>query len=71
MDEANGDIVHLVKSAAKRAGCHEKTLLKALRRGELIGYQRSGTNGTWRIFQGDLDRWIRGEQPAHKTKVAS
>lgn len=49
----------------KYASRHAKTLLKALRRGELRGFQ-SKANGTWRIHRDDLDAWLRGERPTGK-----
>lgn len=49
---------------------HPKTILRALRRGELLGFQR-GPNCSWRIYQEDLDRWIRGEQPKKARRLAS
>lgn len=61
--------VHNVDSAATYARRHPKTLLGALRRGELVGYQaRAGC--TWRIFQRDLDAWIRGEKPSRRRRAA-
>lgn len=56
------DPIHDVKGGSQYTKRHQKTLLKALRRGELVGYQaRAGCS--WRIYQSDLDRWIRGERP--------
>lgn len=49
-----------VAEAAKHARRHDKTLLAALRRGELRGYQRDA-RCAWRIDPKDVDRWIRGE----------
>jgi excisionase family DNA binding protein len=58
-----------VARAAVYASCHPKTVLRALRRGELVGYQR-GVNCTWRIYQEDLDSWIRGEKPKNIRRAA-
>jgi excisionase family DNA binding protein len=58
-----------VAKAAAFATCHSKTVLRALRRGELLGYQR-GANCSWRIYPDDLDRWIRGEQPKRTRRAA-
>ena len=58
--------VHRIKTAAAYVGCHEKTVLRAVRRGELTGYQRGGANCTWRIYQADLDAWSRGERPKRR-----
>lgn len=58
-----------VTAAAAFADCHPKTLLRALRRGELRGYQR-GQNCKWRIFQADLEAWVRGEEPPKVEKSA-
>ncbi|WIY05440.1 hypothetical protein QRX60_16915 [Amycolatopsis mongoliensis] len=57
------------KMAAQSVGCHEKTILRALRLGELIGYQRAA-NCSWRIFEGDLLAWVRGERPVKARKSA-
>lgn len=54
-----------VSEAAVYARCHPKTILRALRKKELRGYQR-GANCTWRIFPTDLDAWIRGESPQRR-----
>ncbi|MEV4604829.1 helix-turn-helix domain-containing protein [Amycolatopsis sp. NPDC049253] len=54
---------------ATYTGRHAKTLLKALRRGELLGYQ-NGPRGSWRIHRDDLDAWIRGERPQKLRKSA-
>lgn len=54
------------KEIAEYAGCHVKTVLSALRRGELLGYQR-GANCAWRAYPEDIGRWIRGEKPARKS----
>lgn len=70
MSETKVEPVHLVGAAAEYAGCHPKTVLRALRKGELVGYQRGGANCVWRIYQSDLDRWIRGEKPMRKTRAA-
>lgn len=58
-----------VSSASAYADCHPKTLLRALRRQELRGYQR-GQNCKWRIYQDDLDAWVRGEKPITARKSA-
>lgn len=70
MSETQIEPVHLVSAAAKYAGCHPKTVIRALRKGELVGYQRGGVNCTWRVYQSDLDRWIRGEKPKHMKKAS-
>ncbi|PWW50241.1 helix-turn-helix domain-containing protein [Actinokineospora spheciospongiae] len=57
-----------VRDAATRARRHEKTILGALRAGELVGHQRV-SGGTWSIFQDDLDRWIRGEKPTRAARA--
>lgn len=57
--------VHTVPTAAVRAKRHQKTILTALRSGELTGHQRV-PGGTWRIFQEDLDAWIR--RPARRRR---
>jgi hypothetical protein len=59
--------VHTVKTASERARRHPKTVLAALRTGELRGYQRS-TKGTWRIFEDDLDAWVRGESARSRAR---
>jgi hypothetical protein len=59
------DVVHDANSAAVRSKRHTKTVLRALRKGELLGYQR-GPGCGWRIFESDLDRWIKGERPARR-----
>jgi excisionase family DNA binding protein len=65
------DVIHTPKSSAEYTHRHPKTVLKALRRGELIGYQPGGAGCAWRIYQSDLDRWVRGERPeAKKTRRA-
>lgn len=57
--------VHNVSSAAQYARRHPKTVIGALRRGDLQGYQaRAGCS--WRIYQADLDAWIRGDKPKRK-----
>jgi hypothetical protein len=48
---------------AKYAKRHPKTLLRALRQGELRGFQSKKPNGTWRIHIDDIDAWVRGEKP--------
>lgn len=48
---------------------HPKTVLRALRTGELRGHQAKA-NGTWRIHRDDVDAWLRGEKPSRR-KVAS
>ncbi|EHR62654.1 helix-turn-helix domain-containing protein [Saccharomonospora cyanea] len=53
------------KEAAEYAGCHVKTLLRALRRGDLVGHQRVA-GGSWRIFESDLIAWIKGESPKRR-----
>lgn len=58
-----------VAKAAAFASCHTKTVLRALRRGELLGYQR-GANCKWRIYQEDLERWIKGEEPKRARRIA-
>lgn len=58
-----------VAKAAAFASCHSKTVLRALRRGELLGYQR-GPNCSWRIFPEDLDCWIKGEKPKKSRRAA-
>lgn len=62
-------VVHTVASAAAYAQLHKKTVLGLLRRGELIGYQRA-VNCGWRIYQSDLDAWIRGERPRTRRRSA-
>lgn len=57
------------QQVADYRGCHVKTVLKALRRGELTGYQRAA-GCTWRAYPEDVDRWIRGEAPAKRRKTA-
>ena len=52
---------HTTASAAEYASCHPQTVLKALRSGELEGFQRKG-KGNWRIATSALDQWIRGER---------
>ncbi|OXM73069.1 MULTISPECIES: helix-turn-helix domain-containing protein [Amycolatopsis] len=69
MGDTRANTLFRPKTAAEYAGCHEKTILRALRRGELVGYQR-GANCAWRIYQEDLDRWIRGEQPKKSRRAA-
>ncbi|MCU1680964.1 MAG: hypothetical protein JWQ81_1703 [Amycolatopsis sp.] len=58
-----------VAAASRYAACHPKTLLRALQRQELRGYQR-GLNCKWRIYQSDLDAYIRGEKPGKTRKAA-
>jgi excisionase family DNA binding protein len=58
-----------IKESAKYAHVHEKTMLRAVQRGECRGYQRA-VNVPWRIYQDDLDCWIRGEQPTKRRKAA-
>jgi excisionase family DNA binding protein len=65
LTETTVNPVYRPKTAARYAGCHEKTVLRALRQGELVGYQR-GPNCSWRIYQSDLDAYIRDEAPARK-----
>lgn len=48
-------------AAAELAGCHRETLLKALREGELKGYQRKEGISNWRVQQSAVTRWVRGE----------
>lgn len=64
------DVVHDPKSAAERSKRHVKTVLRALRKGELVGFQPGGRNCGWRIFESDLNRWIRGEQPKKTRRAA-
>lgn len=60
-----GDPIHDVKGGSEYTKRHQKTLLKALRKGELVGYQaRAGCS--WRIYQSDLDAWIKGDKPKQK-----
>jgi len=63
MVESKINPVHDVNTACTYARVHQKTLLAALRRKELVGYQRA-VNAKWRIYQSDLDAWIKGEVPA-------
>lgn len=58
-----------LSEAAAYAHVHRKTMLKALQRGECVGYQR-GVNCPWRIYQEDLDRYIRGEKPTKARRSA-
>ncbi|MEU0467196.1 helix-turn-helix domain-containing protein [Amycolatopsis sp. NPDC006131] len=62
MSDTTPDPIYRPQTAADYAGCNVKTILRALRKGELIGYQRV-PNGAWRIYQEDLHRWIRAERP--------
>ncbi|MGW4114787.1 helix-turn-helix domain-containing protein [Actinosynnema sp. NPDC004786] len=59
--------VHSVKTAAERAIRHEKTILRALRNGDLIGHQNE-RGGPWRIFENDLDAWIKGRRPGTRRR---
>jgi excisionase family DNA binding protein len=52
-----------VNNAAEYAGCHYKTLLRALQSGECRGYQPR-RRGRWHIHRDDVDRWVRGEKPS-------
>lgn len=52
------------KQASEHVGVHVETVAKALREGELRGYQRK-PNGRWRIAIEDVDAWIKGEPPAN------
>ena len=63
------DTVYTVATAATYASRHPKTVLRALRREELVGYQRD-VNCGWRIYQADLDAWIRGETPKRRRTSA-
>jgi hypothetical protein len=57
------------KEIAAHSGHHVKTVLTALRRGDLVGYQRAA-GCSWRAYPEDVDRWIRGERPAKTRKAA-
>jgi excisionase family DNA binding protein len=69
MNDSTSDGPLTVAQASTYASCHPKTMLRALRRGDLLGYQR-GASCTWRIYREDLDRWIRGEQPKKTRRAA-
>lgn len=69
MNNTTVDAIHDPKSAAERSKRHVKTVLRALRRGELVGFQR-GPGCGWRIYESDLDRWIRGETPKRPRRAA-
>lgn len=58
-----------LNEAAEYAQVHRKTMLKALQRGDCVGYQR-GVNCPWRIYRDDLDRYIKGETPAKVRRSA-
>lgn len=62
--------VHDPRTAAERARRHEKTILRALRAGELKGHQR-GRGAPWRIFENDLDDWIRGRVPGQRRRKSN
>lgn len=47
--------------AARLAGCHRETLLKALREKELKGYQRKEGVSNWRVQRSVVIAWVRGE----------
>ncbi|NKS31219.1 helix-turn-helix domain-containing protein [Rhodococcus hoagii] len=49
--------------AAAYSRGHRNTVLIALRRGELAGYQRRAPQGEWRIRRTDLETWISGGSP--------
>jgi predicted site-specific integrase-resolvase len=49
------------RAAAEIASVHVETLTKALRAGELKGFQRK-KNATWRIPEENLRAWMRGEE---------
>jgi excisionase family DNA binding protein len=51
------------EQAGARSQRSVAVLNRALRSGELRGYQRR-FGGNWRIHRDDLDSWIRGEAPA-------
>jgi hypothetical protein len=65
LKETTAEVIYDPNAAAERARRHPKTVLRALRRGQLLGYQ-SGPGCGWRIFESDLEAWIRGEKPARK-----
>ncbi|GAB3429943.1 RapZ C-terminal domain-containing protein [Actinophytocola sediminis] len=51
------------KDVAEYALLHEKTALKLLMSGEIVGSQPTGENGRWYARRSDVDRWIKGEVP--------
>jgi excisionase family DNA binding protein len=46
--------------AATYLQLHEKTVLRLLRRGLLVGHQPNGVNGCWRVHRADADAYVRG-----------
>lgn len=48
---------------------HTKTILKALRRGELVGYQRR-ESGPWRIRRKNVDAWMTGQGKSARRRAA-
>ena len=58
-----------VAEAAEYSAHHAKTLLRALRRGELQGVQ-ARANSTWRTRASYVDAWLAGRQPARKRGAA-
>ncbi|OZC93476.1 hypothetical protein CH254_02280 [Rhodococcus sp. 06-412-2C] len=60
MADSNPNAWLTAREAAERARCHPRTLLRAARSGELVGYQRRTPNGAWRFKCADVERWIMG-----------
>lgn len=56
--------------AAKHAGRHPNTILKAADAAELHGTQRK-KGGPWRFHVSCVDAWILGEECVHARKKAS
>jgi excisionase family DNA binding protein len=49
-------------AAARRAGCHPTTVLRAIDRGELPAH-RLGSHGHYRIAPEQLEAWLLPTQP--------
>jgi hypothetical protein len=52
-----------------RSKRHRKTVEKALRSGELTGFQRAA-GCSWRAWPEDVDRWIEGGRPVKRRRSA-
>jgi excisionase family DNA binding protein len=62
--------VHDVKSASERGRVNRKTVLTALRNGDLKGNQMVA-GGKWRIFEADLDEWIARPRTRRRRRASA
>lgn len=58
-----------VKKTGEYMDRHPKTVLHLLHTGQLVGFQASGRNGTWRIHRDDIDQFMRNPQPRKRRRL--